>query len=188
MPSAGLVPTAAGTVAANLAVALALRGRPTGEVREALLAEARAIHEEDRQMCRAIGRYGADLLRDGQGVLTHCNAGRLACVGWGTALGVVRSAVAEGKSIHVYACETRPLHQGSRLTAWELQQYGIPFEIIPDGAAGYFLHSGQVQKVFFGADRIAANGDVGTGADQVAQGNHDHEIGDMTLIFENALV
>ena len=91
----------------------------------ALLAEARAIHEEDRRMCRAIGRHGAELLSDGQGVLTHCNAGGLATAEYGTALAVFFAAAEQGKRLHVYADETRPLLQGARLTAWELQQRGI---------------------------------------------------------------
>ena len=101
-----------------------LRGTPAGEIAAACLAEARAIHEEDRQMCRAIGRHGAELLADGQGVLTHCNAGGLATADYGTALAVFFAAAEPGKRLHVYADETRPLLQGARLTAWELQQRG----------------------------------------------------------------
>jgi methylthioribose-1-phosphate isomerase len=125
-----------------------------------LVGEARVIHEEDRQMCRAIGEHGAALLADGQGVLTHCNAGGLATSDYGTALAVVFSAVESGKRIHVYADETRPLLQGARLTAWELQQRGIPATLICDNMAAQVMREGRVQAVVTGADRIAANGDT----------------------------
>ncbi len=125
-----------------------------------LLGEARVIHEEDRQMCRAIGRHGAALLADGQGVLTHCNAGGLATSDYGTALAVIFAAVESGKRIHVYADETRPLLQGARLTAWELQQRGIEATLICDNMAAQVMREGRVQAVVTGADRIAANGDV----------------------------
>jgi methylthioribose-1-phosphate isomerase len=125
-----------------------------------LLAEARAIHEEDRQMCRAIGRHGADLLRDSQGVLTHCNAGGLATADYGTALAVFFAAAESGKTLHVYADETRPLLQGARLTAWELQQRGIDVTLICDNMAAQVMREGRVQGVVTGADRIAANGDA----------------------------
>jgi methylthioribose-1-phosphate isomerase len=131
-----------------------------GEIRAALLAEARAIHEEDRAMCRAIGRYGAALLADGQGVLTHCNAGGLATSDYGTALAVIFAADEAGKRIHVYADETRPLLQGARLTAWELQQRGIDVTLICDSMAAQVMREGRVQAVITGADRIAANGDA----------------------------
>ena len=137
-----------------------LRGRPTAEIAAALLAEARAIHEEDRQMCRAIGRHGAELLRDGQGVLTHCNAGGLATADYGTALAVFFAAAESGKTLHVYADETRPLLQGARLTAWELQQRGIDVTVICDNMAAQVMREGRVQGVVTGADRIAANGDT----------------------------
>jgi methylthioribose-1-phosphate isomerase len=137
-----------------------LRARPTGEIAAALLAEARAIHEEDRQMCRAIGRHGAELLHDGQGVLTHCNAGGLATADYGTALAVFFSAAESGKTLHVYADETRPLLQGARLTAWELQQRGIDVTLICDNMAAQVMREGRVQAVVTGADRIAANGDT----------------------------
>jgi methylthioribose-1-phosphate isomerase len=136
------------------------RGRPTAEIAAALLAEARAIHEEDRQMCRAIGRHGAKLLRDGQGVLTHCNAGGLATSDYGTALAVFFAAAESGKTLHVYADETRPLLQGARLTAWELQQRGIDVTLICDSMAAQVMREGRVQAVVTGADRIAANGDT----------------------------
>ncbi len=140
--------------------ALRLRGRPSDEIAAALLAEAQAIHEEDRQMCRAIGRHGAELLRDGQGVLTHCNAGGLATSEYGTALAVFFAAAEAGKTLHVYADETRPLLQGARLTAWELQQRGIDVTLICDSMAAQVMREGRVQAVVTGADRIAANGDT----------------------------
>jgi methylthioribose-1-phosphate isomerase len=141
-------------------VAERLRGKPSAEIAAALLAEARAIHEEDRQMCRAIGRHGAELLHDGQGVLTHCNAGGLATSDYGTALAVFFAAAESGKTLHVYADETRPLLQGARLTAWELQQRGIDVTLICDSMAAQVMHEGRVQAVVTGADRIAANGDT----------------------------
>jgi methylthioribose-1-phosphate isomerase len=137
-----------------------LHGRPTAEMAAALLAEAQAIHEEDRQMCRAIGRHGAELLRDGQGVLTHCNAGGLATSDYGTALAVMFAAAESGKTLHVYADETRPLLQGARLTAWELQQRNIDVTLICDSMAAQVMREGRVQAVITGADRIAANGDT----------------------------
>ncbi len=137
-----------------------LQNRPTSEIASLLLAEAQAIHEEDRQMCRAIGRHGAELLRDGQGVLTHCNAGGLATSDYGTALAVFFAAAESGKTLHVYADETRPLLQGARLTAWELQQRGIDVTVICDNMAAQVMREGRVQAVVTGADRIAANGDT----------------------------
>jgi len=125
-----------------------------------LLAEAREIEREDREMCAAIGRHGAELLADGSGVLTHCNAGALATAGDGTALAVIYAAAASGKRLCVYADETRPLLQGARLTCWELQQRGIPVTLICDSMAGQVMREGRVQAVVTGADRIAANGDA----------------------------
>lgn len=130
------------------------------ELRERIWAEARAIEAEDRAMCAAIGRHGAALLADGGGLLTHCNAGSLATAGDGTALAVIYAAAAEGKRLHVYADETRPLLQGARLTAWELQQRNIPVTLICDAAAAHVMQQGRVQAVITGADRIAANGDA----------------------------
>ena len=124
------------------------------DIRETALREAEEMAEEDIRINKAIGKNGARLLDDGDSVLTHCNAGRLACVGWGTALGVVRSAVAVGKRIHVYASETRPLHQGSRLTAWELAQDGIPVTLICDSMSGSLMRKGKIDKIIVGADRI----------------------------------
>jgi methylthioribose-1-phosphate isomerase len=140
--------------------ACGLRGRSPAEIAAALLAEAQAIHEEDRQMCRAIGRHGAELLADGQGVLTHCNAGGLATADYGTALAVFFAASEAGKRLHVYADETRPLLQGARLTAWELQQRGIDVTLICDSMAAQVMREGRVQAVVTGADSIAANGDT----------------------------
>lgn len=144
---------------------------------ERLLAEARAIHDEDRQMCRAIGRHGAALLRDGAGVLTHCNAGGLATSDYGTALAVLFHAHEEGKRLHVFADETRPLLQGARLTAWELQQRGIQVTLICDSMAAQVMREGRVQAVIVGADRIAANGDtankIGTYAVALAAAAHE---------------
>jgi methylthioribose-1-phosphate isomerase len=125
-----------------------------------LLEESHAIAREDVELNRAIGRHGAALLADGARVLTHCNAGALATAGHGTALGVIRSACSEGKHIHVFADETRPFLQGARLTAWELQQDGIPVTLIADNAAGFLMSRGRIDAVVVGADRVAANGDV----------------------------
>ena len=131
-----------------------------GELHEAILAEANAIRDEDVAMCRAIGRHGEALIRDGAGVLTHCNAGALATAGQGTALSVMFEAQTKGRSFKVYADETRPLLQGARLTAWELQQAGIDVTVICDNMAGWLMKEGRIDLVITGADRIAANGDV----------------------------
>jgi methylthioribose-1-phosphate isomerase len=139
----------------------ALIDRHSGEeVMQALLAEALAIEEEDRQMCRAIGRAGAELIRDGQGVLTHCNAGGLATADYGTALAVMFTAAEQGRRFCVFADETRPLLQGARLTAWELQQRGLDVTLICDNMAAQVMKEGKIQLVITGADRIAANGDT----------------------------
>ncbi len=126
----------------------------------ALLAEAKAIHEDDVRINQQMGEYGAVLLADGARVLTHCNAGALATAGHGTALGVIRSAVAAGKRISVIADETRPFLQGARLTAWEMVQEGIPVTLITDNMAGHLMAHGAVDAVIVGTDRVAANGDV----------------------------
>jgi len=130
------------------------------DLRAAVVDEAQAIADEDVEINQRMARYGAELIKDGDTIIHHCNTGSLATVDWGTALGVIRMAYVQGKRVHVLVDETRPRLQGARLTAWELQQYGIPYDIISDNAAGFFLRSGQVQKVFFGGDRMAANGDV----------------------------
>ncbi|MBK6848927.1 MAG: S-methyl-5-thioribose-1-phosphate isomerase [Proteobacteria bacterium] len=129
-------------------------------VRDALEREALAIWREDIAACRAIGQHGAALLPDGARVLTHCNAGALATGGYGTALGVIRAAVAAGKRIQVYADETRPVLQGARLTAWELQRSGIPVTLICDNMAGHLMQRGAIDCCIVGADRVARNGDV----------------------------
>lgn len=137
-----------------------MRGRPLGERQAALIREAQLVYEEDIAINRAMGAHGAPLVPDGKTVLTHCNAGALATAGFGTALGVIRAAVAAGKKIDVFADETRPFLQGARLTVWELQQDGIPTTLITDNMAGHFLRSGRIGCVVVGADRIARNGDV----------------------------
>ena len=128
-----------------------------GNIKEArmfALDEAKAIADEDVEKNKKLGEYGASLLEDGDTVLTHCNAGRLACVDWGTALGVIRSARAEGKDIRVISCETRPLNQGSRITAWELMEDKIPVTLITDSMVGHVMRKGMVDRVIVGADRI----------------------------------
>jgi methylthioribose-1-phosphate isomerase len=137
-----------------------LLGEGPEAVREGLLEEARRIHEEDVAACRRLGDLGADLLPDRARVLTHCNAGALATAGYGTALGVIRSAARARKLEAVFADETRPYLQGARLTAWELMSDGIPTTLITDSMAGHMMATGQVNAVVVGADRIAANGDV----------------------------
>lgn len=130
------------------------------EVRAALIREAHAIADSDVITNKQMGAYGATLIQDGDTILHHCNTGALAAVDYGTALGVVRAAHEAGKRIHVLVDETRPRLQGARLTAWELQNLGISFDLIADNAAGHFMRTGQVNLVLVGADRIAANGDV----------------------------
>lgn len=137
-----------------------LRGCPVETIREHLAAEAIEVRREDIAINEAMGRNGADLIPDGKTVLTHCNAGALATAGYGTALGVIRAAVAAGRKIDVFADETRPFLQGARLTVWELMHDGIPATLITDNMAGHFLKSGRIGCVVVGADRIAANGDV----------------------------
>jgi methylthioribose-1-phosphate isomerase len=129
-------------------------------LKQTVLQEAQNIADEDVLVNKQMAIFGAELINDGDTLIHHCNTGALATVDWGTALGVIRTAHEQGKRLHVLVDETRPRLQGARLTAWELEQYGISYEIITDNAAGYFLSSGQVNKVFFGGDRVAANGDV----------------------------
>jgi len=136
------------------------RARGAAAVRDGLLAEAQAILEEDVAACRRMGDLGAELITRPSRVLTHCNAGALATGGYGTALGVIRSAARDGKVKGVFADETRPYLQGARLTAWELSRDGIPTTLIADNMAGHMMATGQVDLVVVGADRIAANGDV----------------------------
>jgi methylthioribose-1-phosphate isomerase len=146
-------------------------------LRAALLDEACAIHADDRKICRAIGRHGAELLTSGQGVLTHCNAGGLATADYGTALAVFFAAEEQGKRLHVFVDETRPLLQGSRLTAWELLQRGIAATLICDSMAAQVMREGRVQAVVTGADRVAANGDaankIGTYGVAISAAAHD---------------
>src|SRR5229473_2896966 len=134
--------------------------RPLAQIKQTLIEEARRMHAEDIAANQAMGRHGATLMPSSGGVLTHCNAGALATAGYGTALGVIRAAVEQGKKIHVYANETRPFLQGSRLTAWELMKDGIPTTVIADNMAGAIMKQGKISAVIVGADRIAANGDV----------------------------
>lgn len=131
-----------------------------GELQDAMLQEAQVMADEDVEVNKRISMHGAALIEEGDTIIHHCNTGALATVDWGTALGVIRMAHEQGKNIHVLVDETRPRLQGARLTAWELSQYKIPYDIISDNSAGYFLRSGKVNRVIFGADRVARNGDV----------------------------
>lgn len=133
---------------------LAKTGETVDEVKSFSLDEAQKIAREDVEMNKQLGKYGAALLEDGDTVMTHCNAGRMACVDWGSALGVIRSAIAQEKKIDVIACETRPLNQGSRITAWELMQDKIPVTLIVDSASGHVMKNGMIDKIIVGADRI----------------------------------
>jgi methylthioribose-1-phosphate isomerase len=137
-----------------------LRVRPVAEIKQALIEEAQRMHAQDIAINHAMGSHGAALMPRSGGVLTHCNAGALATAGYGTALGVIRAAVEQGKKIHVYADETRPFLQGARLTAWELVKDGIPTTVISDNMSGAIMRQGKIGAVIVGADRIAANGDV----------------------------
>jgi methylthioribose-1-phosphate isomerase len=135
-------------------------GATLDQIKEKFLVEAHTMYEEDIAACKTMGAFGGALLPREGGVLTHCNAGALATCGYGTALGVIRAAVEQGKQIHVYADETRPFLQGARLTAWELMADGIPTTVICDNMAASLMRSGRIQAVVVGADRIAANGDT----------------------------
>jgi len=137
-----------------------LATQPIPRIKDALVAEAQLMMVEDIASNEAMGKHGAVLMPASGSVLTHCNAGALATCGYGTALGVIRAAVTAGKQIHVFADETRPFLQGSRLTAWELMKDGIPTTVIADNMAGAMMRQGKIQAVIVGADRIAANGDV----------------------------
>jgi methylthioribose-1-phosphate isomerase len=137
-----------------------LRNHPVSFIKTALMKESQAILEEDIMLCKTMGRHGAGLIKDGQTILTHCNAGSLATAGYGTALGVIRAACEQGKKINVIADETRPVLQGARLTAWELMQDQIPVTLITDNMAGSLMKQGKIHLCVVGADRIAANGDV----------------------------
>ncbi|MBI3901810.1 MAG: S-methyl-5-thioribose-1-phosphate isomerase [Nitrosomonadales bacterium] len=142
------------------AVWIVARGKSSAAVAQRLLEEAHEILAEDIRINKAMGAFGAELLPDGARVLTHCNAGALATAGWGTALGVFRSAVEVGKKIFVIADETRPFLQGARLTAWEMVQEKIPVTLITDNMAGFMMSRGEVDAVVVGTDRVASNGDV----------------------------
>jgi methylthioribose-1-phosphate isomerase len=152
--------------------------RSAEELRQLILDAAQRIADEDVEINKRMAEHGAQLIDDGDTIIHHCNTGALATVDWGTALGVIRTAHEQGKKIHVLVDETRPRLQGARLTAWELDQYGIPYEIISDNMAGYFLKAGKAQKVFFGADRVAANGDVANkiGTYMLALAAHDNGV------------
>lgn len=148
------------------------------ELRQSVLDEAQRIADEDVAINKRMAEHGAALIDDGDTVIHHCNTGALATVDWGTALGVIRTAHEQGKHVHVLVDETRPRLQGARLTAWELEQYGISYEIISDNMAGYFLKAGKVQKCFVGSDRTAANGDVANkiGTYMLALAAHDNGV------------
>lgn len=133
---------------------------PVENLRTIVLNEAQRIADEDVIINKRMAQFGASLIDDGDTIIHHCNTGALATVDWGTALGAIRTAWEQGKNINVLVDETRPRLQGARLTAWELEQYRIPYEIITDNMSGYFMRAGRVNKVFFGADRVTANGDV----------------------------
>ena len=139
---------------------LRTEGAALAQVKQAFVDEALSMYDEDIAACKIMGAYGADLMPNEGGVLTHCNAGALATCGYGTALGVIRGAVERGKRIHVFADETRPFLQGARLTAWELMADGIPTTVLCDNMAASLMRQGLIQAVVVGADRIAANGDV----------------------------
>lgn len=168
LEEAGKVLNAARPTAVNLAwavrrclrIAASEELEDVVEVRTAVLIEAQRIADEDVEINKRMAYNGAELIGDGDTILHHCNTGALATVDWGTALGVIFAAHEQGKKIHVLVDETRPRLQGARLTAWELQQRGIPFDLIADNAAGHFMRTGQVDIVLVGSDRTAANGDV----------------------------
>jgi len=152
--------------------------RSSDDLRHLILDAAQRIADEDVEINKRMAEHGAKLINEGDTIIHHCNTGALATVDWGTALGVIRTAHEQGKHIHVLVDETRPRLQGARLTAWELDQYGIPYELISDNMAGYFLKAGQAQKVLFGADRVAANGDVANkiGTYMLALAAHDNGV------------
>jgi len=152
-------------------------GKNVEQIKKALVSEAIAIHNEEAEATLKLSQLGAELIKDGFAVLTHCNTGALATAGYGTALGVIKQAWEQGKKLKVFATETRPLLQGARITAWELKKAGIPFTLITDSMAGYFISRGEVNCVIVGADRIASNGDtankIGTYTLAVLANEHD---------------
>jgi methylthioribose-1-phosphate isomerase len=185
LQTASAVLKAARPTAVNLAWALERVMRTASsvkgsidDVRQAVLEEAQRIADEDVEINKRMAEHGATLIEDGDTVIHHCNTGALATVDWGTALGVIHTAWDQGKKIHVLVDETRPRLQGARLTAWELEQYGIPYDIIPDNTAGHFLKTGQAQKCFVGSDRTAANGEVANkiGTYMLALAAHDNGV------------
>jgi methylthioribose-1-phosphate isomerase len=153
-------------------------GESVDDLKGRLAREAEAIHDEDVASCQAMGRHGAEVVPDQARILTHCNAGALATAGYGTALGVIRAAAEQGKVRGVFADETRPFLQGSRLTAWELMKDGIPTTLIADNMAGAMMRQGKIDAVIVGADRIAANGDTANkiGTYQIAVLAHEHGV------------
>ncbi len=153
-------------------------GKSADSIRHKVLEEAQRIADEDVEINKRMAGHGAALIDDGDTIIHHCNTGALATVDWGTALGVIHTAWEQGKKIHVLVDETRPRLQGARLTAWELEQYGIPYDIISDNMAGHFLKTGQAQKCFVGSDRTAANGDVANkiGTYMLALAAHDNSV------------
>ncbi len=153
-------PTAVNLFQAISRMKKAAMGDNIPEVKRALIAEAKQIHQEEIEATRRLSHLGAELIEDGFTILTHCNAGSLATAGYGTALGVIKAAKERGKKISVIATETRPLFQGARLTVWELKQENIPVTLITDSMAGYFMNQGKINCIIVGADRIAGNGDV----------------------------
>src|SRR5580698_5328770 len=144
----------------DLYVELAAKKTPIPEIKREVVALANRLYDEDIANLKKLGAFGAELLPQEGTVLTHCNAGALAACGYGSALGVIRSAISQGKQIDVFADETRPFNQDTRLTAWELVKDNIPTTLICDNMAGYFMSKGRIQAVIVGADRIAANGDT----------------------------
>jgi methylthioribose-1-phosphate isomerase len=153
-------PTAVNLFQAINRMKKAARGDSVAEIKSSLINEAKRIHQEEVTATKQLSQLGAELIKDGFTLLTHCNAGPLATVGYGTALGVIKAAKDQGKKVSVFVTETRPLLQGARLTTWELRQEGIPVTLITDSMAGYFMQQREIDCVIVGADRIAANGDV----------------------------
>jgi len=160
------------------AIAKKYANKSVGTIKKHLLHEAIAMIEEDHKVCKALGDFGASLLKDNYAVLTHCNAGGLATAGYGTALAIIYRAVEQGKRIHVFVDETRPLLQGARLTTWELRQSNIPVTLICDSMAAWLLAQRRVQAILVGADRVAANGDIANkiGTYNLALAAHHHHI------------
>jgi methylthioribose-1-phosphate isomerase len=153
-------PTAVNLFQAINRMKKAARGDGVDEIKNSLINEAKRIHREEVTATKQLSQLGAELIKDGFTLLTHCNAGPLATAGYGTALGVIKAAKGQGKKVSVFVTETRPLLQGARLTTWELMQEGIPVTLITDSMAGYFMQQKKIDCVIVGADRIAANGDV----------------------------